>query len=112
MSRRLLPKERLREKRIDVYLSAEEIAVVEAKAQEAGLRLAEYCRTASLGQRILSLPEANPKIWAALAPLCSNLNQLARHANEGQVVNIPPELLIDIHEKVQGLRAALLGVET
>lgn len=111
MTRRLLSKERIRDKRVDVYLSAEEIAVVKTKAEEAGLRPAEYCRTAALGQRISAIPEAHPRMWAELAPVCSNLNQLARHANEGRVVNIPADLLIELNGRVQELRMSLLGLD-
>ncbi len=109
MPRHLLPKERIRDKRVDVYLSQTEIAVIEAKAQEAGLRLAEYLRSSALGQRIHALPAANAQLWAELAPTCSNLNQLARSANEGRVINIPANLLIELHNQVQELRMDLLG---
>jgi hypothetical protein len=109
MARRLLPKEQLRERHVDVYLSQEELAAVQAKAQEAGLRLAEFVRACALSKRLQAVAAANPVIWASLAPTCSNLNQLAKHANEGRVTNIPPDLLIDLHEKVQALRLALLG---
>lgn len=109
MPRQLLPKERIRERRVDVYLSQTEIALIEAKAKEAGLRLAEFLRAAALGHRIHSLPVANAQLWAELAPTCSNLNQLARHANEGRVLNIPANLLIELHNQVQALRMDLLG---
>ena len=110
MTRHLYPKERLREKRVDVYLSSEELAIVETKAAEAGLRLAEFVRTAALGVKVRAVSQINAARWAELAPTCSNLNQLARHANEGRVVNIPPDLLVELHDQVQTLRQALLGV--
>lgn len=109
MPRHLLPKERIRDKRVDVYLSQEEIAAIEAKAKEAGLRLAEFVRSSALGQRIHALPAANAQLWSELAPTCSNLNQLARSANEGRIINIPADLLIELHDQVQALRMDLLG---
>lgn len=111
MPRHLYRKELLREKRLDVYLSSEEFAVVEAKAADAGLRLAEYVRAAALGVKIKAVSEINAARWAELAPTCSNLNQLAKHANEGRVLNIPSDLLIELLDQVQSLRQTLLGVE-
>ena len=112
MPRHLYPKERLRDKRIDVYLSPEELAIIESKAVEVGLRLAEYVRAAALGVKIRAVSEINAARWAELAPTCSNLNQLAKHANEGRVVNIPADLLIELLSQVQSLRQMLLGVES
>lgn len=111
MPRHLYPKDRLRDKRLDVYLSSSELAAIQAKAAEAGLRLAEFVRAAALDMKVCAVSEVNAARWAELAPTCSNLNQLAKHANEGRVVNIPPELLLELHEHVQSLRLALLGVE-
>ena len=109
MPRRLLPKEKLRDKHVDVYLSQVELAAVQSKAKETGLRLAEFVRACALSKKVQAVAAANPLIWASLAPTCANLNQLAKHANEGRVTNIPPDLLIELHEKVQALRMTLLG---
>lgn len=112
MTRHLYPKERLRDKRLDVYLSSVELAAIQTKAADAGLRPAEFVRDAALGVKISAPSEVNAARWAELAPTCSNLNQLAKRANEGYVVNIPPELLLELLDQVQSLRLALLGVKS
>ncbi|MEI7430887.1 MAG: hypothetical protein WCL27_10560, partial [Betaproteobacteria bacterium] len=60
---------------------------------------------------ILAVSEVNATRYSELARTCANLNQLAKHANEGRVVNIPPDLLLELLDHVQSLRKALLGVE-
>lgn len=111
MPRPLYPKERLREKRLDVYLSPDELSAIQAKAADAGLRLAEFARAATLGVKVQAVSEINAARWCELAATCSNLNQLAKAANEGRVVNIPPDLLLELLDQVQAFRKALLGVE-
>jgi len=111
MSRPLYDKRRLRSLRVDVYLSEDELATIKGKAADSGLRLAEFVRAAALGVKIQAVSEINAARWSELAATCSNLNQLARHANAGLVVNIPSELLIALLDHVQLLRKALLGVE-
>jgi integrase len=111
MPRPLYPKERLREKRLDVYLSPDELSAIQAKAADAGLRLAEFARAAALGVKVQAVSEINAARWSELAATCSNLNQLAKAANEGRVVNIPPDLLLELLDQVQAFRKALLGVD-
>lgn len=67
MPRPLYPKERLREKRLDVYLSSDELSAIQAKAADAGLRLAEFARAAALGVKVQAVSEINAARWSELA---------------------------------------------
>lgn len=111
MSRPLYDKRRLRSHRLDVYLSEDELAAIKSRATDAGLRPAEFARSAALGVKIQAVSEINAARWSELAATCSNLNQLAKHANTGLVVNIPPDLLLELFDHVQSFRKILLGVE-
>jgi hypothetical protein len=111
MPRPLYDKQRLRDKRLDVYLSSDEQAAIQAKAADAGLRLAAFVRAAALDIKVQAVSEVNAARYAELSRTCSNLNQLAKAANAGRVVNIPPDLLLELLDHVQSLRMALLGVE-
>ena len=75
--------------------------------------VAEYLRATGLGKQPRiprAVPEINREAWVALAPVLSNFNQLARHANEGGPVgrDLLP-VLEAVRAQVVALRAALLG---
>jgi hypothetical protein len=95
-----------------VRLSSAERALLDERAGPGGI--AEYLRAVGLGRRPRIprvVPEPNQEAWAALAPVLANLNQLARHANEGRVVSqddLGP-VLADVRQRVMALRATLLG---
>ncbi len=105
------PAEHPREARVTIRFTAAERAQL---AQAAGEReVAEFIRAAAL-KRVPKLarqvPAVNGAAWAALAPVVANLNQLARHANEGRGIGreLAPALE-DVRRHVMALRAALLG---
>lgn len=110
MPRPLYEKHRLRDKRLDVYLCEDELALIRDKAASAGLRPAAFVRAAALGIKLHAVSEVNAARWAELARTCANLNQLAHHANAGQLVDVSPDLLFSLYDEVQSLRQALLGV--
>lgn len=100
-----------RESRVTVRFTAVER---EQLARAAGEReVSEYVRAAALKRApklARQVPAVNGTAWAALAPVVANLNQLARHANEGRGVghDLMP-VLEDVRRQVIALRAALLG---
>lgn len=93
-------------------LSPNERAQLEEAAGPRGF--AEYLRAAGLArapQLTRHVPALNAEAWRQLAPVLSNLNQLARAANEGRLVPLAEALpvLTDLATEVRTLRAALLG---
>ena len=57
------------------------------------------------------MPAANREQYVALGRMATNLNQLTRLANAGQLVVIPERLLQRLTAEVRRLRLALLGAE-
>lgn len=106
------PARRDREKRADrvaFRLTAEELARVQIEAERAGVSVSEYCRAASLGQRVRV--RNAPDLSAALVSLNRvgvNLNQIARMANRGQSV---PHDLGEVLAEVRGAIERLAGIE-
>lgn len=109
MGRPLLTSEEMR-KRVECYFNLTEKAEIAAKARRAGLSLSSYLREIALGHKVLALPSINVAQWQALSRTTANLNQIARHLNEGRQVTIDPLLLQQAIQEVQALRLALMGV--
>lgn len=108
MVRPLITAESLRTK-IDCYFSVLEREEISAKARRAGLPISTFIRETALGNKISALPTVNVQHWQSLARTTANLNQIAKHLNEGKVINIDPLLLEEVKEQVQALRLDLLG---
>lgn len=94
-----------------VRLTPGERATLDERAGPGGV--AEYLRSLGLSHRPRTprvVPAVNAEAWRSLAPVVSNLNQLARHANEGGRVtaDLLP-VLEGVRAQVMALRAALLG---
>ena len=77
----------LRDRQLNLSLTQHELDALRARAERAGLRLAEFARMALLSQR-LALTEPTPAestgqrlIHAQLQRLGNNLNQLVRRAH-------------------------------
>ena len=68
--------------------------VIETEASEAKMSVSEYCRSVATNKRIILKKEFvfdNPELLSALSNLGkigSNLNQIARHLNEGGAMNL------------------------
>lgn len=78
--------------RVVVHLSEPELAAVQSAA--AGRNVAVYARETLLNRRrqIASVPPINAEVAATLGRIGNNLNQLARQANSGFVVNCNVDL--------------------
>lgn len=67
--------------------------VIETEASQAKMSVSEYCRSVATNKRIILKKEIvfnNPELLSALSNLGkigSNLNQIARHLNEGASMN-------------------------
>ncbi|PMD91936.1 mobilization protein [Siphonobacter sp. BAB-5405] len=64
-------------------VTADERAVIEKKAQTAGLVLSEYVRRMALGQDVRE--RISPELRQVVIGVANNLNQLTRHAHTGQL---------------------------
>ena len=68
--------------------------VIENEASQAKMSVSEYCRSVATNKRIILKKEFvfdNPELLSALSNLGkigSNLNQIARHLNEGGAMNL------------------------
>lgn len=79
------PEERRTERLSGVRLTAAELHHVEDMAARAGLGVAEFCRRAIMGQRILSRrSDVNERTLAELNRIGVNLNQIAHAVNSGR----------------------------
>jgi hypothetical protein len=80
MSRPLKKASKLR-RPFKTYFTPDELAIIDEKAESAGLPLSTFIREATLGKRIISVPTVNVRQWSELSRLSSNLNQLTAHLN-------------------------------
>lgn len=109
MARPLQPAANLRD-RFDLYLTDAERAAIREKANAAGLPLSAFIRRAALGQRCTTLPAIAAEQWAKLGRLAGNLNQIAKHLNEGDPFSAADAISIDeIRFHLAAIRLALTG---
>jgi hypothetical protein len=101
-----------------LHLTEEERATLQGRAATAGSpNLAGYVRAAALGQPVpvaAAVPAANVEQYAALGHAAANLNQVAKHLNQGTILtdrDLMP-VLRRLYEDVQQVRRLLLGADT
>jgi hypothetical protein len=96
---------------IGVRVSPSEYTDLKDKATQMGLTPAQWLRQAALSRRLPSppVPAINRSVYADLARLSANLNQLARHANRGESVQVDADLLRRLAFEARQLRLALIG---
>lgn len=70
---------------------------------------AVYMREAALNQLPPVIPDINIEAWSELRPALGNLNQIARHLNEGRAQGISPEALAELTAEIKKLRDDLRG---
>lgn len=110
MTRPLKPSRELRQ-RFDLYLHEQEVDQIRANAEAARLPMSTFVRRLALRQRIELPPSAgNLTRWQELAPLSSNLNQIARACNTGLVPEGIYPVVAELAEQVRLLRLDLLGL--
>lgn len=95
---------------VGVRLNAAEWAVILRKADALGIPPTTWMRMAALSRQLppQRVPEINREVYAELARLAGNFNQLARAANTGRAV-VPLPLLNAVQDKLTRLRLELLG---
>lgn len=89
----------VKEKRITIRVSEALYEVIAYSAKKSGLSLAEYCRRAVLNQPIKKLPviihdekeiaQTLRSIDTNISRLGNNMNQIARHLNQGGTITQP-----------------------
>lgn len=89
----------VKEKRITIRVSKALYEVIAYSAKKSGLSLAEYCRRAVLNQPIKKLPviihdekeiaQTLRSIDTNISRLGNNMNQIARHLNQGGTITQP-----------------------
>lgn len=94
---------------LHIRVSQSEKSRIESKADQADQSVSAYVRQSALDQSIRPVPEVNREVWSDLSRGLANLNQLARHANEGNVVEIEPDDFQAMREQIQQLRQELTG---
>ncbi|NHZ81571.1 plasmid mobilization relaxosome protein MobC [Massilia sp. CCM 8695] len=108
MTRPLKPSRELRQ-RFDLYLHEQEVEKIRATAAAARLPMSTFLRRLALRQRIESPPSAgNLARWQELAPLASNLNQIAHACNAGLAPEGIYAVVAELAEQVRLLRLELL----
>jgi hypothetical protein len=112
MTARARPRER-RTVQINARLTPADAALLRERAARAGLKPGGLAAALIVGRApsLRVVPPINAAAWTELAPLSSNINQLAYHANSGampraaevlEALNATRALLVDV-------RAGLLG---
>ena len=103
----LLKSER-RDFKFKIGFNLNEFKKITERAENAGTSETELIRNLALNQQMVTTPQINKTAYAELAKLASNLNQIKiiAHAN-GALPSA--EFLSEIENKVQHLRAELLG---
>lgn len=97
--------------RFDLYLDEAEIDQIRANATAARLPMSTFVRRVALRQHIeLPPPSGNLERWRELAPLASNLNQIARACNAGLLPEGVFPVVTELTEQVRLLRLELLDV--
>jgi hypothetical protein len=110
-----LPDAERREHRETIRFSEVEWQRVTDAARSAGIPTLTYIRQRALSDRIggrLTIPEINQDLWRKLAPLSSNLNQLAAQMNSGDRShqNHVAYLLTETIELLRSVRRLLIGL--
>lgn len=112
------PRPPRRRRILNVRLSDAEYAALQERAQATSIHtIAGLLRAAALGQpappAARPVPAANLEQYTALAHAAANLNQVARHLNQGTIItdrDLMP-VLRQLYEDVQQVRRLLLGAD-
>jgi hypothetical protein len=113
--RRKLDPAAVRERTIGVRVSADELAVISRMAAERGMTPVQLLRETALSNKLppkqAIVPSINREMYAELAKIGVNLNQLARAANQGYAVTVDDSLLGRVYDKLSQMQRILLGGE-
>lgn len=108
----LPPEDRRKERAI--YLSPRELNKVEVLAKEAGLKVPEFMRQAVTSKTLKASPVISLDQWSKLAPLSSNINQIAARLNSKSgdpLLSGDREFLAQLDDLLREIRLRLLSVD-
>ena len=108
-----------RRKNFPLRLSLSERTALEAKAEQAGLKLSPYLRQAGLNKKISDqanrVSEINRATYVELGRIGNNINQMTKAAHQslqrGMGCNIDPSELNDLLALLKKIRIEVLAVE-
>ena len=90
---------------------------MEQKAQEAGLKLSEYLRSAALNKTIRTqakIPEINRATYVELGRIGNNINQLTKAVHvslkRGGSGNVDPTSLSELSDLIKRMRLEILAI--
>lgn len=95
-------------------LSVRELNSIRDRAAEAGLSVSEFIRRASLSANVRAAPTVSIRQWSELAPLASNLNQIAHRLNAGEqnaLTSVDRQAISGLDDLLREIRLRLLDVE-
>ena len=95
-------------------LSQRELNSIRERAAEAGLNLSTFIRQAALSPTVRAAPSVSIQQWSELAPLTSNLNQIAHRLNatsHDRLTSADRQTLTDLEDLLREIRLRLLDVE-
>jgi len=116
------PLDKLRVKQANVWMTEAEYAAISEGAAKAGMTIPDYllvCSSAGIQRHETDddpvppvVPALNLSWVGKLAHLSNNLNQIARHANQGNFADSKNVIsaCYQLHSEVKKLRAQLMGV--
>lgn len=116
------PLTELRNHRISIYLTDEELIALVAQAfpgedvdpKKKGLRqaLARYMRDATFDRIPPQIPAINREAWIELSRLAGNFNGYLVAIKQGHAQGMLPDLIVGIRDQVQVLRRELIGISS
>lgn len=94
-------------------LSIRELNSIRDRAAKAGVSVSEFIRRASLSASIRAAPTVSIRQWSELAPLASNLNQIAHRLNAGEqnvLTSVDRQAIVGLDALLREIRLRLLDV--
>lgn len=100
----------LRTVRFNLMLTESEyVSLVALCGSTSRKRVSEYVRRSIFDRESGKIPEANLTVWRELAPVFSNLNQIAKRVNAFGRSDTLSLSIRDMRDTIKSLRAELLG---
>lgn len=91
---------------VSVRLNDAELARLDSLRDSVRMQRGEYLRAGALHRLPPTIPAINREAWAGLARSAANLNQLARHLNEGGALGFD-----EVRATLDAFRCDLLSVK-
>lgn len=99
----------MRDHFVNIRLNEDEIKKLDSYRKDANLSRSSYMREASLNAPPRVIPYINRAQWVELSKLSSNLNQLAREANNGRYYSGTESVIASALDVLASIRTQLIG---